>query len=77
MFKNILVTTDGSKLSLKTIKAATRLAKATGASMTGIYVIATYVPPAYGEGFMYSPGVSPGRYREITERKGKKALAVV
>lgn len=47
MFKRILVATDSSKLSQKAIKSATRLAKATGASLTGVYVIATYVSPVY------------------------------
>jgi len=77
MFKHILVATDGSKLSGKAIRTAIKLAEATGAKVTGIYVIAPYVAPAYGEGMMYMPAVSPKRYREITERTARKALAVV
>ena len=77
MFKRILVATDGSKLSQKAIKSATRLAKATDASLTGVYVIATYVSPAYGEGMIYTPGVSSKRHKEITEREARKALAAV
>ena len=77
MFKHILVSTDGSKLSGKAIRTAVRLAEATGAKVTGTYVIAPYVAPAYGEGMMYMPAVSPKRYREITERTARKALAVV
>jgi nucleotide-binding universal stress UspA family protein len=77
MYKRILVSTDGSKLSQKAIKAAAGLAKATGASLTGVYVIATYVPPAYGEGAIYRPGVSSKRYKEVTEREARKALAAV
>ena len=77
MFKHILVSTDGSKLSGKAIRTAIKLAEATGAKVTGIYVIAPYVAPAYGEGMMYMPAVSPKRYREITERTARKALAVV
>lgn len=77
MFKRILVATDGSKLSQKAIKAAAGLAKATGASITGVYVIGPYVPPAYGEGAIYTPGVSAKRYKEVTEREARKALAAV
>ena len=77
MFRHILVSTDGSKLSQKAVKLAARLAKATGASVTGVYVIAPYVAPAYGEGAIYTYGVSPARYREITGREAKKALAAV
>jgi len=77
MFKHILVSTDGSKLSGKAIRTAIKLAEATGAKVTGTYVIAPYVAPAYGEGMMYMPAVSPKRYREITERTARKALAVV
>jgi nucleotide-binding universal stress UspA family protein len=77
MFKHILVSTDGAKLSGKAIRTAVRLAKATGANVTGVYVIAPYVSPAYGEGMMYMPAVSSKRYKQITEREARKALAVV
>ena len=77
MFKHILVSTDGSKLSAKAIRAAARLAQATGAKLTGAYVIAPFVPPAYGEGVVYIPGLSPKRYKEATEREARRALAAV
>jgi len=77
MFRHILVSTDGSKLSSKAIRTAVRLAAATGAKLTGVYVNAPYMPPAYGEGMMYMPAISPKRYKEITERAARKALAVV
>lgn len=77
MFRQILVSTDGSKLSQKAIRAAVRLAKTTGAAVTGVYVIPPYVPPAYGEGVMYATYLTPKRYRETTEREAKKALAVL
>jgi nucleotide-binding universal stress UspA family protein len=76
MFRHILVSTDGAKLSGKAIRTAVRLAKATGAKVTGVYVIAPYVSPAYGEGMMYMPAVSPKRYKQMTEREARKALAV-
>ena len=77
MFKHILVSTDGSKLSKKAVQAAARLAKATGAKVTGAYVMAPYALPAYGEGVMYGPAFSPKRYKEVSEREARKALAVV
>ena len=77
MFKHILVSTDGSKLSGKAIRTAVRLAGATGAKVTGAYVIAPFVPPAYGEGVVYMPALSPRRYKEVTEREARKALAAV
>jgi nucleotide-binding universal stress UspA family protein len=77
MFKHILVSTDGSKLSRKAIKAAARLAKATGANLTGIYVIRPYMDPVYGEGMIYGPTVSAKRYKEITVRESRKALAPI
>jgi len=77
MFKQILVSTDGSKLSGKAIRTAVRLAKTTGAKVIGAYVIAPYVAAAYGEGIMYMPAVSPRRYKQLTEREARKALAVV
>ena len=77
MFKHILVSTDGSKLSGKAIHAAARLAGATGAKLTGAFVIAPYVPPVYGEAMVYVAPLSPRRYKEISEREARKALAAV
>ena len=77
MFKHILVSTDGSKLSGKAIRTAVRLAAATGAKLTGIYVISPYVAPMYGEAAMYVPVVSPKRYKELTAREARKALAAI
>ena len=76
MFKQILVSTDGSKLSQKAIRTAVRLAKATGAAVTGAYVVAPYVPP-HGEAAIYVAGISARRYKEVTMREARKALAVV
>ena len=77
MYKHILVSTDGSKLSGKAIRTAVKLADATGAKVTGVYVMAPWVAAAYGEGVMYAPALSPKRYKEITEREARKALAAV
>ena len=77
MFKHILVSTDGSKLSGKAIRTAARLAGATGAKLTGVYVIPPYLPAMYGEGMMYAPFVSEAKYRDAAKRAGQKALAAV
>jgi nucleotide-binding universal stress UspA family protein len=39
MYKHILVATDGSKLSLKAVKTAARLAADLGANLSAIYVM--------------------------------------
>jgi nucleotide-binding universal stress UspA family protein len=77
MFKRILVPTDGSKLALKGVKAAAKLARPLGARITGVYVIAPYLPPTYGEAAMYVPGLSPTEYRKNAERAAKKALDAI
>ncbi len=76
MFKHILVATDGSKLAAKGVKSGVRLAKSLGAKVTAVYVIPPYVPPVYGEAAIYIPEVTPKRYKELTEKEAKKALAV-
>jgi len=77
MYKHILVSTDGSKLSLKAIKSAARLAKAVGARLTGIYVMPEYIPPMYGEAALYIPDVSPKNFKLAVEKDAKAALAAV
>ena len=75
MFRNILIPTDGSKLSRRGIKAGVRLAKALGARVTGLYVIFPYVPPIYGEAALYYvPGLSPAEGKKAYEKQAKKAL---
>ena len=77
MFKHILISTDGSKLAAKGVKAGVKLAKALGAKITAAYVIPLYSPPMYGEAVVYVPGVSPQEYRQISEKAARKALAAV
>ena len=77
MFKHILIPTDGSRLALKGVKAGARLARATGARITGLYVVPPYVPPMYGEGAVYVPGYSVTEYRQQGARAARKALAAV
>ncbi len=77
MYKHILVATDGSELSIKAIRTAVALASTTGAKLTGVYVIAPFIASKYGEGVMYGPAISRKRYKGITEREAREALAAV
>ena len=76
MFTQILVPTDGSKLSDKAIRTAVRLAKASGARVSGAYVIPPYVPPR-GEAAIYIAGLSAQRYKTATQEEARKALAAI
>jgi nucleotide-binding universal stress UspA family protein len=76
MYKHILVPTDGSKLSVKAIKTAARLAKLCGAKLTGLCVAPPYVAPVYAEGMTYGM-VSPRSYKELKDKEARKTLAVV
>ncbi len=78
MFKHILVSTDGSKLSAKAITAAVKLAKTTGAKLTGVYVVAPFTPPVYGEGAAYVTGeFNPKRYKEAMQKASRHALSAI
>ena len=77
MYKHILVSTDGSKLSAKAVRTAAQLAKALGAKLTGAYVMAPYVPPMYSEGVVYAPPITAQRHKELAAKEAKKALAAV
>jgi nucleotide-binding universal stress UspA family protein len=77
MFKHILLPTDGSALAAKGVRAGVKLAKSLGARVTGVYVIAPYVPPMYGEGAMYVPGVTVNDYKKAAQKQAAKALALV
>ena len=61
MYRNILVSTDGSKLSAKAIRTAAQLAEALGAKITGVYVISPYPAQVYGEVVAYAPQMTAQR----------------
>lgn len=52
MFKHILVPTDGSKLSVKAVKRAVKLAKTLGAKITGFYAAPDFSTTYYGDGYI-------------------------
>lgn len=69
MFKHILIPTDGSPLSARAVKAGLRLAKETGARVTGYYAADPVRTHYYGEGFAAGTAV----IRELEHRQREAA----
>ena len=76
MYRNILVATDGSRLSAKAITHAIALACALGAKLTAFYASPDYPLPAYAEGGMYDP-VSPKEYAAMCKKEADRILSAV
>lgn len=71
MFKNILVPTDGSALSVKAIKSAVRLAREQNARVTGFFVAPEWQPNLYPDTSTMayvSPAQHAGNVRKMAER---------
>ncbi|MFN2646543.1 MAG: universal stress protein [Burkholderiales bacterium] len=78
MFKHLLIPTDGSPLAAKGVKIGVRLAKALGAKVTGVYVMAPYVPPILPEGaVVYVPSADPREYKKAMDAHAAKALGAI
>jgi nucleotide-binding universal stress UspA family protein len=73
MYKNLLVATDGSKLSGKAVAHAIALAKAVGAKVTAFYAAPDYPMPAYADGVVYEP-VSRKEYAKLAAQDADKIL---
>ena len=73
MYKNLLVATDGSKLSDKALTHAVSLAQAIGAKVTVFYAAPDYPLPAYADGVVYEP-VSRKEYAKLAAADAKKIL---
>jgi nucleotide-binding universal stress UspA family protein len=73
MYKNLLVATDGSKLSEKAVAHAIALAQAVGAKMTVFYAAPDYPLPAYADGVVYEP-VSRKEYAKLAASDAAKIL---
>jgi len=76
MYKNLLVATDGSKLSDKAVAHAVGLARSIGATITAFYAAPDYPMPAYADGVVYEP-VSRKEYAKLAEQDAEKILAKV
>jgi nucleotide-binding universal stress UspA family protein len=62
LYKNILVATDGSKLSAKAVKAAISIAGPLGAKVIGFYAMSEYPAQVYAEGASFTNVVTPSQY---------------
>jgi nucleotide-binding universal stress UspA family protein len=76
MYRNILVATDGSRLSAKAVAHAIALARALGAQLTAFYASPDYPMPAYADGVMYDP-VSPKEYAAMCKKEADRILGAV
>ena len=76
MYKQILVATDGSKLSSKAVTHAISLAQAVGAGLTAFYASPDYPLPAYADGVVYEP-VSRKEYTALATKEAEKILDAV
>ena len=76
MYRHILVSSDGTRLSAKALKAGIKLAASLGARLTTLYVIAPYVFEVYTDALGYVPIHSdPKQYKQMTEKYAKALLA--
>jgi nucleotide-binding universal stress UspA family protein len=76
MYKNILVPTDGSTLSQRTIRDAAKLAKKLGATLTGFHVAPTYHIEIYTD---YVPPdlLTPQQHAASAKKAALRYLEVV
>jgi nucleotide-binding universal stress UspA family protein len=74
MFKHLLVPTDGSDLSTRTVARAIAFAKETGAHITFFYAQQEYPIPMYGEGALLVP-ITPDQFTQATSAEAKGILA--
>jgi nucleotide-binding universal stress UspA family protein len=76
MYKNILVPTDGSKLSVKAAKQAVKLAKVLRARITGFYAAPDFGSTYYGDGYILrSP--SAAEQTEFAQNQARKYLSAI
>ena len=76
MYKNILIPTDGSKLSASAIKAGVKLAKAIGASVTGVFVAPTATPLIF-EGIIPVGYMPPDEHADMIRKATAHHLATI
>lgn len=76
MYKHILVPTDGSALSRRTIRDAARFAAKLGAKITGFYVAPTYHIEVYVD---YVPPdlISPQEHKAAAKKTAERYLEVI
>jgi nucleotide-binding universal stress UspA family protein len=73
MFKHFLVPTDGSQLSVETVKRAVALAKEVDARITFFFAKPDYPVAFYGEGVLIDP-TTPEKFAEMADRQADAIL---
>lgn len=73
MFKNILIPTDGSKLSLKAIKSGVAFAESIHARVTGCYVVEPFQPYYFGD-FIPPDMPTPKEFERHAREAGEACL---
>ena len=77
-YRNILVPTDGSKLSLKAAREAAALAKSLKAKLTAVYVMPQWMPPMLVEGAgLPAEAFDERAFLKATEATARTALEKV
>ena len=76
MYTNLLVATDGSKLSEKAVLHAIGLARKLGAKVTAFYAAPDYPEPVYSEGIIYEM-MSRKDYAAMAAADAEKILAKI
>ncbi len=74
MYKNILVATDGSKLSGKAIKTAISLADSLGAKLVGFYAMPEYPAQVYADGASFTQVMTPARFLAEQQENADRIL---
>ena len=77
MYQNILIATDGTKLSAKAVKTGLQLAKAVGAKVTAFFAGPDYPTPVYSEGAVFTNYVSKTRFAKEREAFARKMLGEI
>jgi nucleotide-binding universal stress UspA family protein len=78
MFKNILVPTDGSAMSLRAVKRAMRLAKEQKARVTGLWVGPVWQPTLYAYDVSVPAGfISPRQFAASIRKISARHLGAV
>ncbi len=76
MFKSILVPVDGSKLSLKALSYASKLAESGGAKLTVMTALPEYPTMVGGDGYMVAP-LSNKQWDSMIEKRSDTIKATV
>lgn len=76
MFKNILIPTDGTPVSIKAIEAGVKFAKVHGAKVTGLFAAPSATPVVY-HNFLPVGYSTPAAHAKAIEKTAAKYLGVI